>query len=334
MASACSNFRPNFWRPSTCANCYRPKSKHVTTQLSAEIESDSAQGERRRVGVVKPYAVVEIKDDCQRRYSEPTLLMPRAARGRPRFITSSLSEDPRRAAATQHVQVKARSASASGHPRRPITPKRKAPPPPINKGKTEKAAKPPSPHQLRKNCSHTRVATPLARDRTATTAKADEGQITRKKKTPPQKPPRTLSTFISTVEQEALLQRLLQAGHASRVQNAETSDKTSLVDSVQDSRIHPVQEHKSSADASPSHQDSRPVPVLTASELHSQVLDLMETTLQSVYERSVQRMMCKEKIWITSWDDIQVFSSSHACYNGISMSIEVGARILPSKLKW
>lgn len=29
---ACSQFRPNFWRPTICAYCYRPKTKHKRTE--------------------------------------------------------------------------------------------------------------------------------------------------------------------------------------------------------------------------------------------------------------------------------------------------------------
>ena len=32
----CNNFRPNFWRPTTCSNCLRPKSRHARS--AAEVE--------------------------------------------------------------------------------------------------------------------------------------------------------------------------------------------------------------------------------------------------------------------------------------------------------
>ena len=32
---ACSQFRPNFWRPTICAYCYRPNTKHRRTEGSS-----------------------------------------------------------------------------------------------------------------------------------------------------------------------------------------------------------------------------------------------------------------------------------------------------------
>lgn len=33
MATGCNNFRPNFWKPATCANCFRPRLQHASAAL-------------------------------------------------------------------------------------------------------------------------------------------------------------------------------------------------------------------------------------------------------------------------------------------------------------
>ena len=72
-ASDCANFRPNLWRPSTCANCYRPKVKHALgidgtvtqstepTTVSVAIGKDSPSRARSR-----SYRELEAKSPIER----------------------------------------------------------------------------------------------------------------------------------------------------------------------------------------------------------------------------------------------------------------------------
>ena len=207
--------------------------------------------EGRQVGVVKPYAIVEIPEELQRRKSEPSLrqhsavgpprsrlatvslseephLVRHSAVGPPRsrLTTISLSEEPvaqRQSGSTELLGNRGRSTSLVtplSPSKQPIIPKRRAPPPPSRPhGKpshslkveacTKTSTKLPSPHPVRKN-STVEQQGPAPRVRARTFASSSEtARVLRRKKVPPQKPPRTLSTFITSAEQEALLQQLL-----------------------------------------------------------------------------------------------------------------------------
>lgn len=152
MSAVCSNFRPNFWRPTTCTNCLRPKSNHVrpgerrraeTTSVEqkakARLPSQSTRREEEgkagagQVGVY-PYAVVELEGKQQPlsgRRSADGERRPRA----PSFshLRSSQSCDElegrhkRRSRSFSTVSFAA--PKPSGRPS--ATPKRKAPPPPL-----------------------------------------------------------------------------------------------------------------------------------------------------------------------------------------------------------
>ena len=41
MASACSHFRPNLWRPTTCANCFFPKARHAIPEAELAEMGDT-----------------------------------------------------------------------------------------------------------------------------------------------------------------------------------------------------------------------------------------------------------------------------------------------------
>ena len=145
---------------------------------------------------------------------------------RSRLATVSLSEAPvhhrQQSGGTELLERRGRSASVTTPLRlskQPIIPKRKAPPPPSRppakprhslkpKGCTKTTTQLPSPHPVHKN-STVAQQVPGHRARARTVVGNETTATLRKKKIPPQKPPRTLSTFITSAEQEALLQQLL-----------------------------------------------------------------------------------------------------------------------------
>ena len=174
MSAVCSEFRPNFWRPTTCTNCLRPKSNHVrpgerrragkaleqnvasqSATAKARLPSQSArrEEEEREAGAgqvgVYPYAVVELEGKQQPlsgRRSADGERRPRA----PSFshMRSSQSCDElegrnkRRSRSFSTVSFAA--PKPSGRPS--ATPKRKAPPPPLPRSRVQSKSTPLAQH--------------------------------------------------------------------------------------------------------------------------------------------------------------------------------------------
>lgn len=307
MASFCDKFRPNFWRPSTCTNCYRPKATHaaVISHPMQSTQSRSAEVDGKQIGVVKPYAVVDIPEEGRRRHSEPSVLKCRVRHASEGDRESSEHLDTHRV-----VPFHRRSRSASvavfngGRTRQPITPKRKAPPPPVPprryKSATVGTADPFRGRATTADPSRGRATTQEPFRGRATTV--TDGGVVRRKRTPPQKPPRTLSTFISAADQEALLQQLLSNSH--------TPQRSGEID--------PEGPDSGQFGWNRDHAESMP-----PGQLHSEILTVLESTLRSVYERSIGRLMCEGGLWSLRWRDLQVVSSVCVCYSGIPLSIEV-----------
>ena len=202
--------------------------------------------EGRQVGVVKPYAIVEIPEEFQRRNSEPSLRQHSVLNPpRSRFATVSLSEKPHLVQRTvvgprshfatvslSEEQTARRQPSSTEllgkrgstnliTPLNPsnIVPKGRAPPRPSRphgkpsyslkaEGCTKTGTKLSSSHPVRKKDTVEQPDPVVPRARARTVASSGTAGVLRRKKVPPQKPPRTLSTFITSAEQEALLQQL------------------------------------------------------------------------------------------------------------------------------
>lgn len=177
MSSGCSSFRPNFWRPSTCANCYQQRSRHTTLQHSQDMERKTNSKNRTElsqradsvtvkapVEPVKPYAVVKIADGqvprvgSRERWPRATALLcrlkPKNSCGRQKLVS---------------------------------------PPPPSSRQTATEA----------KRCSVKKKASTLPADITITFERADYHLYS---KLPPVKPPRTLSTFLTEAERDAFLE--------------------------------------------------------------------------------------------------------------------------------
>ena len=164
-AVVCSNFRPNLWRPTTCANCLRPKPKHARPgdRRSAAPERDATeppplvplQRVEEREGesetpqvppVCRPYAVVQLEADQDalaagedRRRRAPSCSHLPSSRSCERLEADGKS----RSRSFCSVAFAAPKPSA----RPSAAPKRKAPPPPLSR--PPPTAPKPKPQQFR-----------------------------------------------------------------------------------------------------------------------------------------------------------------------------------------
>lgn len=446
MASSCSHFNGNIWRPHICVNCYKPKSKHkrsevkITPQIknlettSNRILYDQLESERYKtmstsqalngkstvygqrsplIGVVKPYAVVDIDTDTddkgeifQRRYSEPNIQVHKTAvinadtskqfkeshnakflvlDDKPAMVDTNLrrqkqlesveSLEPRNTNSTTTIKCFQSKSKI---------PKRKAPLPPprmlsssgtqnsirdtktVSESIDNKPMKLPSPHPLRRNDAgaetsvytfQTRVELRvLSRPRATTIAGSDRSVIHRennekKRKVPPEKPPRTLSTFISIDEQDELVQQLhntnMEENQEIELESQQQPEHcyaepitiatmhplcpfTGVTSLESGSSTTPVLKPSSKSQCSSSLNSngatatlSDPIVVTT----YSQVMQLISNALSRIYLTGVEYLLCKEDLWQISWDDVNVLSRETVSYKGIQLYVKVSIMV-------
>ena len=137
---------------------------------------------------------------------------------------------------------------------------------------------------------------PYPRPRPTTLATVET--VVQRRKVPPQKPPRTLSTFISPTEQESLLMQL--ANHERQSSNNETAPVSQPVASSPPVLVTPVQ-------------------------LQSCISKLMVETLESVCDLECGGLVCREDLWQVTWKDLDVHTSgTSASYKGTRLTLQVG----------
>ena len=142
--------------------------------------------------------------------------------------------------------------------------------------------------------------TPLPYPKPRPTTLATVKTVVQRRKVPPQKPPRTLSTFISPTEQESLLMQL--ANHERQSSNNETA---------------PVSQPAASS----------PPVLVTPVQLQSCISKLMVETLESVCNLECGGLVCREDLWQVTWEDLDVHTSTSgttASYKGTQLTFQVG----------
>ena len=150
-AVVCSNFRPNLWRPTTCANCLRPKPKHAARpgeRRSVAPERDATEPAppapllkvEERVGesetpqvspVCHPYAVVQLEaEDTSAAGEDRRRRAPSCS-----YLASSRSCERLEGDGKRRSRSFCSMAFAAPKPsaRPSVAPKRKAPPPPLSR---------------------------------------------------------------------------------------------------------------------------------------------------------------------------------------------------------
>ena len=263
MSSGCRSFSPNFWRPSTCANCYQQRSRHTTVQDSHDMErktnsknraelSRSAESVTVKVPVepVKPYAVVKIADGQD-------TSSPRGSRER----------WPRAAALLCRLKP-------NGGRRKLVSP-----PPPSSRQTAAEA----------KRCSVKKKSSTLATDIPFTAERAHYSKL------PPEKPPRTLSTFLTEAERDAFLE------YANRPNN--------------DMKKQQEDEEFSAASTRVAYADS--------GQLHKEIAGLVAATLRDIASESTEKILCSENLWNKAdWSWVQRVSGSKIVYKGAAFTVE------------
>ena len=68
---------------------------------------------------------------------------------------------------------------------------------------------------------------------------------------------------------------------------------------------------------------STPVQSPMVTQLNNQLLHIMTSTLEMLCQQELDKMTCKESLWKTNWEDLEVKSETEARYKGITISIKV-----------
>jgi len=325
--------------------------QHAWSPLAADRERQHIA-----VGVVKPYAVVEIPEELQRRYSEPYILACKSSTAvqlsqktdgsLPEEIMNNSSDCNDELSGIKIQRMRSVSVSVPCNNRPRIIPKRKAPLPPshIEKPSPKKV---PSPHPIRRHSAQ--APTPL-HPRSSTTTPIQEhtpypGVIPsattlvqehtphlrpcattvdtkHHNKTPPPKPPRTFSTFISIAEQESLLQQLALADQEGGNQyGGSNTDRESFN----------LSDHCKRQPVISSVATSLPM-FVSAGQLHSSIANLMVETLERIWERETEGLVHRESMWQVEWGDLELQAAgTTTTYQGIPLSIQVGYNVTSMK---
>ena len=291
------------------------------------------------VGVVKPYAVVDIDADTDRGIEDESdldFLKRDSLRVDTNVSKQHLLASPEQQQCGDTDAPMHSQSNLQPPPRRMHeTLKRKAPLPPprmlsnsgspiSTKAMSEandtdtciQVSKLPSPHPVLRN--HTKSqgsvytfqpkseATSIFRSRAKTIASSDGSDIYREGKTsekkPPEKPPRTFSTFISADEQDDLVLSLQQ-----HQQQSQANDYYSTATSQSANQCKTTLTNTKSA-------------VATAYPL---IMEVISETLHKIYLSSMERVLCKDDLWQLSWDDIAVTSKAAISYKGVQFHVEV-----------
>ncbi len=221
-------------------------------------------------------------------------------------------------------------------------------------------------HRGRSNSSssgHTACMSPRHRGRAMTISGGSTNGNDRR--TAPQKPPRTLSTFISTTEQDALLNQLPteeadgmytqqplalstittsgelgSSNHTQRQpplsgtepQYPHGNHATPTTSSIESDRTNSaadsaVPRHERSSSSGSSVLSPTYSVFISPGQLHSQIVQLLHGTLQHVCQAFVEQLVCKGELWGLQWGELQVESDRAVCYKGIPLSLEVSGQL-------
>ena len=295
---------------------------------------------KRRVGVVKPYAVVDIDEDTDRGIEDESDLD--FLKRETLQVDTKVSKQHPLASPGQQCSDAGAPVHRSSQTNSPLEPpprrthetsaKRKAPLPPprmlsnsgspistisTSEANVTQASKLPSPHPVLKNDTKSiytfqakSESTSTFRSRAKTIASSDGSDICREDKTnkkkPPEKPPRTFSTFLSADEQDDLVlslkvhQQLSQPhnGYSTAMSQSASRCKTTLT--------------------------STKSAVATAYPL---VMEVISETLHKMYLSSMERVLCTDNLWHLSWDDVTVASEAAISYKEIQFHVEVSIYI-------
>ena len=169
---------------------------------------------------------------------------------------------------------------------------------PHSKARTTTLGQAALPDQRPRATTLDQTALPYSKPRPTTLATVKT--VVQRRKVPPQKPPRTLSTFISPTEQESLLMQL--ANDERQSSNNETAPVSQPVASSPPVLVTPVQ-------------------------LQSCISKLMVETLESVCNLECGGLVCRENLWQVTWKDLDVHTSTSgttASYKGTQLTFQVG----------
>lgn len=155
-----------------------------------------------------------------------------------------------------------------------------------------------SPGQRPRATTVDQTALHYSRPRPATLA-----TVVQRRKVPPQKPPRTLSTFISPTEQESLLMQLANHEQERQPSNSKTAPVGQAVTSSPPVLVTPVQ-------------------------LQSCISKLMVETLKSVCNLESGGLVSRENLWEVTWEELDVHTSgTTASYKGTQLTVQVGQQL-------
>ena len=314
--------------------------------LSQAHDCNSAKRRSPVVGVVKPYAVVDIDADSDRT-SEDESNLDFQKRESSHSTQVDTSKGKQRLASVQRMErsdTNSGQSSAQSSPSRSFEiQKRKAPLPPprmlsnpqihfsIKNASTimpeaidTQSSKLPSPHPLLRNDTKSQASmytfktrdesTVTGRSRATTIASSDGSEICREskaiRKSRPEKPPRTLSTFISADEQDDLV-LLLQKCQQQPLQATSCSNADQL--------YLPLKATNNSASPNTTTL-SNEKPMTTA---YSLIVELISETLRRIYLSNMECLLCKDDLWQLRWEDVEVTSKEAIRYKGIQLHVQV-----------
>lgn len=247
------------------------------------VDVEPTVTEQRRVGIVKPYAVVELNEQWVQRNMGRLASKGLLQRAREQSNTASVAVKPaptrRRLGSCNYVE--------NATTRRRIIPKRKAPPPPN---------RPLS--QMTRACSVPSVSTLCVEQDNQLTGAAKSTakeyelfDAVHLRKSPPRKPPRTESTFIDDIN-DMLINTAL-AVKANREGSCSGSTPSPLPS--QASEYEPLRR--------PLAYNADPKSI-TVTTIPHQVLELFDTTLTGVASNCLKQLHSRNIPWELDWANL------------------------------
>ena len=266
MSSGCNSFRPNFWRPNTCTHCYQHRSRHRSAQDSIAME---------RKTNVKNRAELSRSSECVSVRAAPIEAVKPYA-----VVKIAEGEEP---GAQRGSRERWPRAAAFLHRLKPSSSKRKlvSPPPPSHRQSTTAEVK---------RCSFKQKSSTLATDIPFTAERTIYQSFTR---VPPEKPPRTLSTFLTDAERDAFLEYVKLPNN--EVEEFPTVPATSARVAYADS-----------------------------GQLNKEIADLISATLRGIAAESADKVSCAENLWSSQadWSWVQRVAGSKVPYKGTAFIVE------------
>ena len=142
-----------------------------------------------------------------------------------------------------------------------------------------------------KRCSVKKKANTLATD-VPFTAERARSSYQSFAKLPPEKPPRTLSTFLTDSERDAFLD------YANLPNNE-----------VEEFPCVPATTTR--------------VAYADSGQLHKEIADLISTTLRGIVAESIDKISCSENLWtLSDWSWVQRVAGSKVIYKGTALTVE------------